>query len=187
MDETLNILKKINALLDGHFVLSSGLHSQNYFQMALVFQYPEYGNIIGKKIADKFRDEKIDIVIGPALGGIIIAYEVAKHLNAKTMFSERHDNVMTIRRGFNINKGDRVLIVEDVITTAKSMKEVIPLVEEAGGIIAGGACIVNRSESDPGLNFPVKSILEIKVKNYKPEECPLCKEGIPAVKPGSRK
>ncbi|MFH1452775.1 MAG: orotate phosphoribosyltransferase [Armatimonadota bacterium] len=184
--EIINIFKENSALLTGHFLLSSGLHSDTYFQCALLFEKPHTGELLSKKLAELFKDEKPDIVIGPAIGGIILAYETAKHLNAKAAFTERENGVMRLRRGFKILKDEKVLIVEDVLTTGKSTKEVIEVIKEAGGRIIGIGSLINRSSRD--LNLPVepKSLLKIEVKNYDPSACPLCAEKIPLIKPGSR-
>jgi len=181
----LNILKKSHAFLEGHFLLSSGLHSKNYFQMALSYENPKYGAILSKELAKKFIDEKVDVIIGPALGGIIISYEVARFLKVRALFTERQDGVMTLRRGFKINKGENVLLVEDVITTAKSIKEVMPIIQKAQAKIAGIGCIVDRSEKEIKLPKKIKSLFRVKIKNYSPDICPLCKDGILLVKHGS--
>lgn len=185
MDEIMEILKKTGAILKGHFLLSSGLHSDTYFQMALIFQYPEYGEILCKKIADSFTKKKIDVVVGPAIGGIIISYELARILKTRSIFTERENGIMKLRRGFKIKKGENVLICEDVITTGISVREVINLVEREGGKIAGIGCIVERGRTE--FNYPLISLIKINVENYIPEECHLCKKGIPIIKPGSRK
>ncbi len=179
------ILEKTGAILEGHFLLTSGLHSDKYFQMSLVFQYPDYGEIICKKLAESFKSKKIDIVIGPAIGGIIISYQLAKILGSKSIFTERENEKMKLRRGFKIEKGENVLICEDVITTGGSVKEVIEIVEKEGGKIEGIACIVRRGKVN--FSYPLKSLIDSDVKNYLPDECPLCKSNIPIVKPGSRK
>ena len=179
------IFKKCGSLLKGHFLLSSGLHSDTYCQMAFIFQYPQYGEEITKEIGKMFEGEKIDVVVGPAIGGIIFSYELGKVLKTRSVFTERENGEMQLRRGFKINKGEKVLICEDVITTGKSVKEVIEVVKECGGIIIGIACIMERGEVEFG--FPVKSLMKAGAKNYyQPSECPLCKKGIPLTKLGSR-
>ena len=182
--EVLNILKKTEAVLKGHFLLSSGLHSDMYFQMARVFQYPEYGRMLGQALAEKWKDKEIDVVIGPALGGIIAAYEVGRGLGKKAIFAERKDGEMQLRRGFSISKGEKVLVCEDVITTGGSVKEVLTIVENLGGIVQGIGCILQRGQS--AIDYPVKSLVKVTANNYSPTDCPLCKEGIPLIKPGSR-
>lgn len=191
------ILKKTGALLEGHFILSSGLHSTNYVQCAKVFEYPEYGEEIGELIARKVLDAgvKVDVVVGPALGGVIVAYEVGRKLKARAIFTEREDNIMKLRRGFEIREGENVLVVEDVVTTGKSTLEVVEVVESYGGQIVGFASVINRSGMEnpfENLNEKFKGkpyfyLVKFDFPTYKPENCPLCKSGIPAVKPGSRK
>jgi len=193
----IEILKNTGALLEGHFILSSGLHSSNYVQCAKVFEYPEYGEEIGRLIAKKVQEAsvEVDIVVGPALGGVIVAYEVGKNLKARAIFTEREENVMKLRRGFEINEGEKVLIVEDVVTTGKSTLEVVEVVESQGGQVVGFASIINRSgkenpfeeTNDKFKGKPYFYLVKFDFPTYRPEDCPLCKSGIPAVKPGSRK
>ncbi len=185
MENIKKILEKTGAILKGHFLLSSGLHSDTYFQMALIFQYPEYGKAVCQQLAENFKREKIDVVIGPAIGGIIISYQLAEILEARSIFAERENGKMKLRRGFEIKKGENVLLCEDVITTGSSVREVINLVEKEEGKILGIGCIVERGETE--FNYPLKSLIKVDVENYTPENCPLCKKGLPLVKPGSRK
>lgn len=180
----IDILIKTESLLKGHFELSSGLHSNQYFQCAKLLQYPEYAEKAGKGIAQLFNPKNIDVVLGPALGGLIIGYETARALGKKSIFTERKDGIMTLRRGFSIEKGERVLIIEDVITTAKTTKETIEVVKSLGGEIAGVGCIVDRSKGETDLD--IKSLLQIDPEIFTPEECPMCKAGHPVDKPGSR-
>lgn len=179
----LELLEKTDSIRKGHFELSSGLHSSQYFQCAKLLQHPDLAQIAGIELAKLF-DTDIDIVIGPALGGIIIAYEVARAMNKKSIFVERKDGIMCLRRGFEINRGDKVVIIEDVITTAKSAKEAAKVVEEYGGNIVGYGCIVDRSEGKTGLN--IKSLIQMSPEIYEPDNCPMCKQGSLAEKPGSR-
>lgn len=180
----LDLLIQTESFVKGHFELSSGLHGNQYFQCAKLLQNPEHAENIGKKLAALFDKNNIDIVVGPALGGIIIGYEVAKTLGKEFIFTERKDGIMTLRRGFNINKGDRILIIEDVITTAKSTKETIEVIKEFGGNISGIGCIVDRSGDKSA--FVIKSLLQMHLETYIPEKCIMCKKGIPVEKPGSR-
>ncbi|MCS7202709.1 MAG: orotate phosphoribosyltransferase [Dictyoglomus sp.] len=183
----LKVFKEKNAFLEGHFLLSSGLHSPNYLQCALILQYPDIAEEIAKDIAKKIpKDLKIDTVIGPALGGIVIAYELARALKARGIFSEREEGKMTLRRGFSISQGERILICEDVITTGGSALEVANLVKNLGGEICAYACIVDRSGGKVNFDKDLYSLIQLKLDTYTPEDCPLCKEGIPLVKPGSR-
>ncbi len=184
--EAIEIFKKTEALLEGHFLLTSGLHSPNYFQCAKVLQYPEYAEKFCREIARHFKDQKIDSVISPAIGGIVVGQETGRLLNKKTVFAERQDGEMTLRRGFEIKKGERVLAVEDVVTTGGSIKEVIDLVRQWGGIIVGAAFIVDRSAGKVTFDVPTFSVLTMEVITYTKELCPLCKTNIPLVKPGSR-
>ncbi|HBG49256.1 MAG TPA: orotate phosphoribosyltransferase [Cyanobacteria bacterium UBA9971] len=180
----IDLLIRTGSLLKGHFELSSGLHSNQYFQCAKLLQYPEYAEKAGKQLAALFDASKIDVVLGPALGGVIIGYETAKALGKKSIFTERKDGIMTLRRGFHINKEDRVLVIEDVITTAKSTIESIKIIESFGGKIAGIGCIVDRSSGQTSLK--IESLIQIDPEIYSPEECPMCKLGQNIEKPGSR-
>jgi len=181
------IFTKTEALLNGHFLLTSGRHSNQYFQCAKVLQYPEHTVTICKFIADNFRNESIDTVIAPAMGGIIVGQEVARQLGKRSMFAEREDKVLTLRRGFTIQPGEKILICEDVVTTGGSVFEVIDIVVKAGGIIQGVGVIVDRSNGKVDFGVKTISTLQLEVVSYTPEECPLCKANIPLVKPGSRK
>jgi orotate phosphoribosyltransferase len=183
----LEIFKKTGALLQGHFLLTSGRHSNMYFQCAKVLQYPEYTEQVCKIIADHFKDYNIDTVISPAMGGIIVGQEVARQLNKRSIFAEREDKKLTLRRGFTINQGEKILICEDVVTTGGSVYEVIDIVKEQGGEVVGVGFIVDRSNGKVNFGYLQKSTMKMEVISYLPEECPLCKENIPLVKPGSRK
>lgn len=184
----LDIFLKTNALLNGHFLLTSGRHSNQYFQCALVLQYPEYNEFICKKIADNFNDFEIDFVISPAIGGIIVGQEVARLMNKKSIFAEREDKKLLLRRGFTIEEGKKYLVCEDVVTTGGSVFEVMEIVRNEGGIVAGVGFIVDRSDNKVQFGVPQFSTLQLEVVSYQPDECPLCKENkIPLIKPGSRK
>jgi len=185
--EVLGLFRKRNALLEGHFLLSSGLHSNQYIQCAKVLQYPEYGTKLGKAIAELFQHIQCDVVVSPAIGGILIAQEVARALGIRAIFCERKDGKMILRRGFEIKKGERALIIEDIITTGRSTTEVIATIESFKGCIVGIGAIIDRSEK--AISFPVefKSLAKLSFKNYGSDNCPICKQGkIPLVKPGSR-
>lgn len=184
--ETLAMFKSSGALLDGHFRLTSGRHSNSYFQCAKVLQYPEYLSAICGEIAGFFRESGITTVISPAIGGIVVGTEVGRQLGVKTIFAERKDGTMMIRRGFSIDPAEQVLVVEDVITTGGSVAEVIELVKAAGATVAGVASVVDRSNGKVRLADRQFSLLTMEVVSYAPEECPLCKEGIPIYAPGSR-
>ena len=191
--EVLEIFQKSGALLSGHFRLSSGLHSGKYLQCALVLQYPNLAEQLCGELASKFKigGSKIDAVVSPAIGGIIVGQEVAKVLGCRALFCEREQGKMKLRRGFEIGRGERVVIVEDVITTGGSVKEIVEIVKSMGGEVEGIGVIVDRSKPSLSdelatLNLPLKSLLRINIETYSPEECPICKQGIPLEKPGSR-
>jgi len=191
--EILEIFQKSGALLSGHFRLSSGLHSGKYLQCALVLQYPDLAEQLCGQLACEFKlpGSKINAVVSPAIGGIIVGHEVAKVLGCRALFCEREEGKMKLRRGFEIGRGERVVIVEDVITTGGSVKEIVEIVKGMGGEVEGIGAIVDRSKpsfSDElaTLNLPLKSLLRIDIETYSPEECPICKQGIPLEKPGSR-
>lgn len=185
-EEIIKVFQESGAMLEGHFLLSSGLHSDRYLQCALVLQNPATAEKLAKELAAVIPPQKIDIVIGPALGGVTIAYEVARQLGALALFAERENGIMTLRRGFQIPSGAKVLVVEDVVTTGGSVLEVAALVEELGGEVVGIASLVDRSNGKAILGYPFYSILPLEVVAYPAEDCPLCKQGLPIVKPGSR-
>lgn len=185
--DVLELFEKNDALLKGHFKLSSGLHSEKYLQCALVLQYPDISEKMAKALAAKFAGTEIDCVVGPALGGVTFAYEVARALGVRGIFTERDEGKMALRRGFSIGQGEKILVVEDVVTTGLSTKEVMDVVKARGGVVVGVASIIDRSDVQPDYGVPFESLAKVKVQTYKPEECPLCKAGSTAVKPGSRK
>lgn len=178
-------LTKTNALLEGHFLLSSGRHSEKYIQCARLLMYPDIAARAIEKIVKDIDKDKIDLVVGPAMGGVVVSYEVARQLGKPSIFVEREDGEFALRRGFEIKKGQRVLVTEDVITTGKSIKEAIDLIEKQGGEVVGLFCLVDRKEHD--LDYKIYSGIEIEFETFIREECPLCKKGIEVVKPGSRK
>ena len=187
-ERVLEILKKAGVLLEGHFLLTSGRHSGEYLQCARIFQDASYSEELCRALADKFRSEKIDLVIGPAIGAILISYETGRQLSVKNIFAERDsEGKMTLRSSFEIKKGERVLVVEDVVTTGGSVREVIDVVEKAGGVVAGVGSIIDRTNGKINFNVPYKAVLSIDVRSYEAEDCPFCKQGLPIVKPGSRK
>ncbi|PYN96939.1 MAG: orotate phosphoribosyltransferase [Candidatus Rokuibacteriota bacterium] len=184
--ETLAIYEKTGALMRGHFRLTSGLHSDVYLQSALVLQYPEYAAALGADLAAHFTDAHAGTVLAPAIGGILVAHEVARALGARALFTERDNNVMTLRRGFTLQHGERCLVVEDVITTGGSTREVVECVQRAGGVVVGVGSLIDRSGG--GARFDVKrvALATVSATNYQPEACPMCKAGSQAIKPGSR-
>ena len=198
--EVLSIFKAEKAYLSGHFLLSSGLHSPNYMQCALLLQKPWVAEPLCKELAKKLKGVKIDVVIGPALGGILVAHEMGRALSAgggsasggkvRSMFAERVEGEFTLRRGFELKKNERVLVVEDVITTGKSSREVIELVGRTGAKTVAVASLVDRTGIEGGMSLfdqDFYSLLKIDIQTYKPELCPLCRHGkVDLVKPGSR-
>ncbi len=187
-NEVLKIFRNTGALLEGHFLLTSGRHSNQYFQCAKVLQYPNYTAEICSIIAEQFKKYAIDTVIAPAMGGMIVGYEVARQLNKRSIFTERENKEMTLRRGFSLSKGEKVLVCEDVITTGGSVKEVIEIVKKFDAEVIGVASIVDRSIGKVDFGYPLFSALKLDVVLYQPDDCPICKEGkLELVKPGSRK
>lgn len=185
-EEVLDIYKRTGALLTGHFLLSSGLHSDQYLQSALVLQQPDIATRLCTALARHFKDSRIEAVIAPALGGVFVSHETARALGVRALFAERVSGELTLRRGFTIGQGERVLVVEDVITTGKSTKETIEVVKAAGGTVIAAASLVDRSGGKAELGVPYKSLVTLNVPTYTPEACPLCKSGSTPVKPGSR-
>tara|TARA_B110000444_G_scaffold259654_1_gene304092 strand:- start:733 stop:1308 length:576 start_codon:yes stop_codon:yes gene_type:complete len=185
-DNIIKIFKNTGALLDGHFILTSGLHSPSYFQCAKVLQYPKYLTELSKIISEKFNHETIDVVISPAVGGIVFGTEIGRLLNARTIFAERKNGEMTIRRGFHIKPNENVLVVEDVITTGGSVKEVMDLVENNKGNIIGLGILVDRSNGEIELHDNQFSIIALKVESYDEKYLPKSLSLLPVQKPGSR-
>lgn len=184
--ETLDLYEATGALLRGHFRLTSGLHSDVYLQSALVLQYPAHAGALGAALAAPFRNDGIQTVLAPAIGGILVAHEVARALGVRAVFTEREEGVMRLRRGFTVATGERCLVVEDVMTTGGSIREVVGCVETLGATVVGVGSLIDRSGG--GANFPVKraTLATVKATTWKPEECPLCRAGGQAIKPGSR-
>ena len=184
--EVLNLFRKAGALLEGHFRLSSGLHSERYLQSALVLQYPDYASRLGAAIADRVRELKPNVVLSPALGGIVIGQEVGRALGVRAIFAERQDGRLWLRRGFTMSPDDRAVIVEDVITTGGSTRETIDVASAAGAQTVGAASIIDRGTQASRLNVPLVSLVRLEVPVYEPESCPLCARNLPVTKPGSR-
>ena len=185
-EQVLEVFRETKALLEGHFQLTSGLHSPQYFQCARVIQYPKYLHLFAGEIAKHFEYSDVEVVISPAIGGVVVGTEVGRMLHVRTMFGERKDGTMELRRGFEIHPGERVLVVEDVVTTGGSVFEIVDLVKRADARLAGVGYIVDRSNGKIAFEAKHFSVLQLDVVAYKPDECPMCKEGIPVVKPGSR-
>ena len=183
-NEVLGLLEKAQGVLHGHFCLTSGLHSNIYFQCAKLYQYPEIVEELGKQLAEKLSDIEFDTIIAPAIGAVIIGYETAKQAGKRNLFVERKDGIMQLRRGYTLKKGERVVIIEDVITTARTIKETMEAIKDFEPEVVAVGCIVDRTK---GLTpYNIKSLMQIEPVTYAPEDCPLCREGIPLVKPGSR-
>ena len=182
----LDLFRESGALLEGHFRLSSGLHSGRYLQSALVLQHPEHAAALGEGIAARTRHLGPTVVLSPALGGIVIGQEVGRALGVRAIFAERQDGKLALRRGFSLSRADRVLVVEDVITTGLSTRETVDVATAAGASVAGAAAIVDRGDNDATLGLPLFALVKLDVPAYQPESCPLCAKGEPVVKPGSR-
>ena len=185
-DDLLDLFRKSGALLEGHFRLTSGLHSPGYLQCALVLQHPADAERLGAAIAARARELRPTVVLSPALGGIVIGHEVARALSVRAIFAERQDGGLTLRRGFIVGESDRVLVVEDVLTTGGSTRETMQVATAAGGRVVGVASIVDRGSGRARFDVPYVSLLEIDLPAYEPDQCPLCAQGLPVVKPGSR-
>jgi orotate phosphoribosyltransferase len=184
--EVLEIFRQHQALIEGHFVLSSGLHSDRYIQCALVLQRPDVATRLGQDLAAKIGKTGATAVVAPALGGILVAHEVARALGVRALFVERQDGRMVLRRGFSLAAGEPTVVVEDVITTGLSTRETITAVEEAGGRVVAAGALVDRSGGAADLGLPTTALLTLTVQNYESSNCPLCRAGVPTVKPGSR-
>jgi orotate phosphoribosyltransferase len=185
-EQILDIFREHQALLEGHFILSSGLHSNRYIQCAMVLQHPRVAESLCVELGPKLGVLGASVVVAPALGGVIVAHEVARALGVRALFTERQNGVMTLRRGFRLEPNEPALVVEDVITTGKSTRETINCVEEAGGKLVGVGALVDRSGGQVEFGVPKASLVTLNVETYDPDQCPLCKAGTPAVKPGSR-
>lgn len=184
--EVLPLFRRSGALLEGHFLLSSGLHSSGYLQCALVLQFPRDAEALGAALGAAVRSLSANVVLSPALGGIVIGQEVARALGVRAVFAERQDGTLTLRRGFALSPDDRVLVVEDVVTTGGSTRETMQVAREAGARVVGACAIVDRSGGRQGLDVPFRALLVRDLPTYEASQCPLCAQGIAVVKPGSR-
>ena len=184
--DVLNLFRESHALLEGHFKLSSGLHSPAYLQCALVLQHPKHAETLGRALAEHFVKLRATAVLSPAIGGLIIGHEVARALNVRAIFAERQDAVMTLRRGFSLSADDRVVVIEDVVTTGGSTRETMVVARDAGAHVVAAGAIIDRSGGTSTLDVPFHALATLKVEAYPPEKCPLCAAGKPIVKPGSR-
>jgi orotate phosphoribosyltransferase len=188
--KSLKILKETNALLEGHFILSSGLHSRMYLQSALIFSNTSIAESLCLSLSEKITDtidiDTIDLIVSPAMGGIIVGYELARHLNKINIFAERKDGTFSIRRGFNISKGQKILVVEDIVTTGKSSLECFKCINDLGGEIIAEAALINRGGNSVDLGVPLITLANLNIPNYDPKNLPEDLKDIPAIKPGSR-
>jgi orotate phosphoribosyltransferase len=184
--DVLDRFRQLGALLEGHFKLSSGLHSPAYLQCALVLQHPAEAERLGRALAERVSHTRPTVVLSPALGGLIIGHEVARALGVRAIFAERVDGTLTLRRGFDLSPADRVLVVEDVVTTGGSTRETMEVATALGASVVGAAAVVNRSGKDAPLDGPFAALASIAPPTYQPDTCPLCAQGVPVVKPGSR-
>ena len=187
MIDVKELLIKYEGLLKGHFCLTSGLHSDTYFQCAKLYQYPDVVNQLANELSNQLKDIDFETVVSPAIGAVIFGYEVARNSHKRNLFVERKDNVMQLRRGYSLKKGEKIVIVEDVITTAKTIFETIEALKSFEIEVAGVACIVDRTAGKFEKDFKIYSLLKSSPVTYEPSDCPLCKAGIELVKPGSRK
>jgi orotate phosphoribosyltransferase len=194
MNDVIALLRESGAMLEGHFLLSSGRHSDRYFQCARLLQYPDRAAAALSRTADRIRADiqagklALDAVAGPAMGGIVVAYELGRQLGLPAFFTERDDTgTMTLRRGFSVEPGARILIAEDVVTTGKSSGESAAVLEALGGRIEALACVVDRRVPGAGVPWPLYAAIKLDAANWDGADCELCKQGIPCVKPGSRK
>jgi orotate phosphoribosyltransferase len=185
-DAVLQLFRESGALLEGHFKLSSGLHSGGYLQCALVLQHPQHAEALGRALAAKLAAHRPTVVLSPALGGLIIGHEVARGLGVRAIFAERQDKVLTLRRGFSLSTGDRVAVIEDVVTTGGSTKETMVVAEQAGAAVVAAGSVIDRSGGNASLGVPFTSLVTLSLPAYQPDDCPMCREGRPVVKPGSR-
>jgi orotate phosphoribosyltransferase len=185
-DVVLALYRQSGALLDGHFRLTSGLHSPGYLQSALVLQHPVHAEALGRALADRLRAAKPTAVLSPALGGLIIGHEVARALGVRAIFAERVDGVLTLRRGFSLSAADRVAVIEDIVTTGGSTRETIAVATGAGATVIGAGSIIDRSGGTSAVGVPLHALVALQLPTYDPSSCPLCEAGTPAVKPGSR-
>ena len=187
MIDVLSLFRESGALLEGHFTLSSGLHSGGYLQCALVLQHPRHAETLGRALGDELRNLGANVVLSPALGGLIIGHEVARALGVRAIFAERQDGTLTLRRGFSLAPADRVVVIEDVVTTGGSPKETLAVAGAAGATIVGAVAIIDRSGGTSTLGVAFRALATLSLPTYPPEICPMCQAGTPVTKPGSRR
>ncbi len=184
--EVMGLFRECGAWLDGHFALSSGLHSRDYLQCAMILQHPSLSSRLCQTLAQRFLNDEVTCIAAPAMGGILVAYEIARHLGCRAIFAERVEGRLQFRRSFRMGPKDRVLVVEDVVTTGGSVEELIALVRDTGAEIIGIGTLVDRSGGWASFDVKYHALISLNLKTFSPQECPLCKEGIPLAKPGSR-
>lgn len=185
-EQILKIFRETDALLEGHFILTSGLHSASYFQCAKVFQYPRHAESLCRELASRFSSGRISTVVSPAVGGIVAGFETARLMGVRSIFTERVEGRMTLRRGFTVAAGERLLVIEDVTTTGGSVKEVIELLRDQNAEVVSVGAVVDRSGGTVNFGIPYQALLRMEVETFDPADCPLCASGSQAVKPGSR-
>ena len=185
-DDVLRVFRESGALLEGHFTLSSGLHSGGYLQCALVLQHPAHAEALGRALAAKLAGFTPTVVLSPALGGLIIGHEVARGLGVRAIFAERQEKTLTLRRGFTLSPDDRVVVIEDVVTTGGSTKETMIVAEQSGATVVAAGSVIDRSGGNASLGVPFTPLVTLSLPTYPPDDCPMCKEGRTVVKPGSR-
>lgn len=181
-EQVMKIFEASGALLHGHFELSSGLHSDTYFEKFQVLQYPRYVEQLCVEIAERFKNDSIELVLGPTTGGVLLAYEVGKQLGTRGIFAEKSDSGRTLKRGFKIHPGERVLVVDDVLTTGGSVRDTIDVVRQNDGLLVGVGLLVDRTGGDIEFGVKTEALLSVKVEKHDPSDCPLCKAGVPLVK-----
>ena len=186
-EEVIERFKRTGALLEGHFILTSGLHSTQYLQCALLLQHTAEAIAFGQALAEHYREQKIETVAAPAIGGIVIGYEVARALDARFIWTERDEGHMTLRRGFHVRPGESVIVIEDVITTGGSTRETVEVLRTAGARVVGAASIIDRSSGRADVGVPRFALATLDVPAIAPAACDLCAKGVQAIKPGSRK
>jgi orotate phosphoribosyltransferase len=185
-EQVLKLFRESGALLEGHFRLSSGLHSGGYLQCALVLQHPGHAETLGRALGDLLRGSHTNVILSPALGGLIIGHEVGRALGMRAIFAERQDSVLTLRRGFTLGPTDRVVIIEDVVTTGGSTRETMTVARASGATVVGAGSVIDRSGGNADLGVPFSSLVTLQLPTYDPDACPMCQAGQPIVKPGSR-
>jgi len=184
--DVLQLFRDSGALHEGHFRLSSGLHSSGYLQCALVLQHPAHAEVLGRSLGDALRDLAPTVVLSPALGGLIIGHEVGRALGLRAIFAERQEGILTLRRGFSLSASDRVVIIEDVVTTGGSTRETMVVARAAGATVVGAGAIIDRSGGSSSLDVPFRALVPLTLPTWEPDVCPLCQAGQPVTKPGSR-